>query len=250
MEPAELFKEITPSDRRKRYSPYANIDIVEVSAQPPFDEAQKLLCCPFAHNKYDPKCARQFQTSQYLQNHLKLHMKGEIEGFVSDEMMQSLGITTCPVCKELVSVRNKVHTECKAFHTQETIEPLPKEREENCWIPSLHEVALLANKCTLSKVPKKLKKLWSTVMENVWDNAVQRNDLYGMTLLALAPNAILLSPPRAGKNNRKQAVNFTHKRMVRWLNGDYKSLWLEFQQAATYRKVKPSTMENVKKQLI
>jgi hypothetical protein len=199
------------------------------------------LICPHHENSKDVRCKKIFgKDLQKYNAHLELHRSSTIAGFIAQEVLDQAGSMVCPVCKDLVSVRRKVHDRCRGKHitTPSTIFPLTQptilSQESKIKLPSLKEIAEVP-KFGIMKVPPNsniVQEMWKEAALHTIDLVLKNNDEHSWTLYYMLPYCTLVGPMRAGKRNgsKKLFIKNVCRRMERWIEGDYLNLWNEATQ--------------------
>ena len=169
-----------------------------------------------------------------LMNHIDQHLSGGFKGTVPDQFFKSWKLTTCSLCKGLISKSNKMGIHKKCQKSQDT--PSQENASSNSSQPTsdLHTHPLLnqlswsqifkLNVSTTTRIPYVLKSFWGTLFHNTVRTALYFNDANSWKLFFLLPQLVLRMPKRGGGGKFVKELNAN---MKRWQNGELQQLFDE-----------------------
>ena len=160
-------------------------------------------------------------------------------GSVPEAYITEHRLTTCSVCRALVSTRYHgtcpscrpvVQAAASAAALRARLQPAVAQdattSQERHALPSLEEIHT-RQVPVLKHVPKEVRTLWSRCLAKTLAHTCWSNTVEAWSEQQMLAKCVLCAPPRAGKNHHNQRVAHTRNRLNRWLAGERGSLWAD-----------------------
>lgn len=218
-----------------------------VPSSPRGGSAAPWSCCPLAPCTYQPRSGTSSRSiSAAFRSHLDDHIAedpGALLFLRNDGWLELFNVDQCSVCGLLVEgPPGTVHAgDCERHRAHRVRAPqVPLDLDEFALtFPSLDEI-YARQVMVRQSVPSSLRFLWGkallqTINEVVlfsipkpdFETAEGRRCLRAWAQLSMIAKVCLCSPPRAGERRKRQALQFTRRRIEMWLEGPAArlSLW-------------------------
>ena len=203
----------------------------------------RMIFCPVVGCKESLTSSNKiFRDFKAIKNHLNDHCTGHISGDIPVDFLTKNKYSQCSVCNKLVHtkfganclrcrptarLRDQVNSMRGNSHVSGTV-PISVNQERHTQnqgdLPSLSEIHERFVP-TIKNICLGLRRLWAQCLLKTIAQAVWTNSVADWTALQMLPKSTLCRQTRAGRSHRSQRIEWTRRRLQRWLAGERASLW-------------------------